>query len=435
MTSWLTANNITPYTYGDRVILHSPVGRCLLVADERHVMEYLHGDSRYRELFDKLADYVPLSRQRRVREPEDYTLLTVLPNNTCNFHCGYCYAASGRNGAVLDSDKLHAAIDFFIRFKPQGFSRPLTISFMGGGEPLLSWALVREAVVYAQNLAARSNLRLSVNLITNGSILTDEMLSFFLRHEVRVSVSFELIPEVQNTQRGSHDLVAAHIRQLIDVGVPVQLNATITPLNVGRMDEMLHIAFRHFPEVSSLMFEPVTGQSLFPTPADLRSFYDTYTEGFRKGLSLTAERGVKLVSFAYLRTVFPLERACPGEFCLTADGYITGCYCVGSPSDALFPLTCYGEVREGNVYLNRQRFQQLIHQDVYSRQECASCEVRWNCGGGCFHQYRSYDLPYREEVCRFTRKFVAMLVRYRVERHLCKEPDTDGSPRLIAYDS
>lgn len=433
--SWFTENNIISYAYGSRVILYSPIGRCLAVADSGHIDEYLHGDSRYRELFGKLTDYVPLSRQCRVREPEDYTLLTVLPNNVCNFHCGYCYAASGRNGSVLDSDKLHTAIDFFLHSKPQGFNRPLTISFMGGGEPLLSWPLVREAVVYAQALAAESGLRLSVSIITNGSVLTDEMLSFFLRHDVRISVSFELIPEVQNAQRGSYNQVAAHIRKLIDAGIPVQINATITPLNVGRMEEMLHIAFRHFPEVHSLMFEPVTGQSLFPTPADLRSFYDTYIEGFHNCLILAATRGVKLVSFAYLRSIFPLERACPGEFCLTADGYITGCYCVGSPRDALFPLTCYGEVREGIVCLDRERFQNLIRQDVYARQECADCEVRWNCGGGCFHQYRSYTPPYQEEVCRFTRKFVAMLVRYRVEQQLSKEPDTDRSPRLIVYDS
>lgn len=407
----LEDKNIFRYGYGKYEILYSPIARCMAVVEDRSA-------AGWHEVLQVLTDYVPISQQKKVKSPEDYTLLTVLPNNICNFACSYCYSAAGRNRSVLSLEKLFAAINYLITSKPVGFEKPLSISFMGGGEPMLSWENVKAGICFAESLAEERGVKLNISVITNGSVVNQECMDFFLRHNINVSVSFEILPEVQNVQRKNFDLVKQNIQTLCTAGVSVQINATITPLNVSRMSEMLMKAISDFPQIKSFMFEPATGEAIYGSTENIREFYLTYVTEFRRCLSIADGNGVNIISFAYLRTVYPLERACPGEFCITADGFITGCYCVGSPREPLFAQTQYGNVVDGKLVFDSDKFQALINENVYSRPECEKCVVKWNCGGGCFHQYKSYSKAFQEEVCFFTRNFVEMIVGYRVEKYL-----------------
>lgn len=401
----------------EQVILYSPIARRYAVLTEGQLDEFLL-DNAYADIFASLADYIPLEQQRKVRRPEDYTLLTILPNNVCNFTCSYCYSAAGRNGSKLLTDNLITAIDFFIDSKPDGFNRTLTISFMGGGEPMLSWECVTKGVVYARQKALQRGFKLNLRIITNGSIVNEEIIEFLKLHHIEVSVSFEIIPEIQNLQRKNYDVVRNNIQRMLEWGIPVQINSTITPANVERMEEMIHIMHTQYASIKNAMFEPVVAQDMFASPGEMRVFYEKYIEHFCTSLKLADQYGIALTSFAYLRTVFPLERACPGELCLTADGDITGCYCVATSNEPLFELTKYGHITNGQIVFDRDKFQKLISDNVYSKQECQSCQVRWNCGGGCFHQYKTYTKPYQEEVCRFTKLFVEHIVRYKAGKFM-----------------
>ena len=417
---WLKQYNVVRYSMGDSEIYYSPIGRSYVLAQSGQFEQFMnHGE--YKEIFTPLADYVPIAAQRKVKAPKDYTLLTVLPNNICNFSCSYCYSARGRNGAQLSVKDLEVAIKYFFESKPLGFTRPLTISFMGGGEPMLSWEVVREGIEYAKKLSQDRGLHLNIRIITNGSVLDEKQLVFIQQEDIAVSVSFELIPEIQNLQRKHYDEVYGNICRLLSYGIPVQVNATITPSNVERMTEMVEILHAHFPAIHNAMFEPVVGESLFPSPMAMKSFYTRYVGQFMAARKLADLYEIDLTSFAYLRTVFPLERACPGEFCITANGDITGCYCVATKNEPLFVYTKYGTVKQDSVEFDFTQYKRLLDWNVYAREECKDCPVKWNCGGGCFHQYQSYGKPYRDEVCLFTQQFVEEVVRYKVRRFIHRQ--------------
>lgn len=414
---WLADNNITMYKFGEYSVFYSPIGRCYVVATEEQFYEFIKKNS-YKEIFSHLVDYIPLDQQRKVRAPKDYTLLTVLPNNMCNFSCSYCYSALGRNNDQLSPHHLRKAIDYFFESKDEGFNRPLTISFMGGGEPMLSWDIVKYGIIYARKLSQLNSIKLNIRIITNGSIIKEEHLRLIKEQNVGVSVSFEIIPEIQAMQRKYNDIVTTNIKRLINFGIPVQLNATITPINVGRITEMIEIVNRDYSAVKNIMFEPVVAEAMFATPEAMRQFYQQYIDGFIQGRVLADKYNIDLTSFAYLRTIFPLERACPGEFCITAKGDITGCYCVDSERMQLFETTKYGSVSNTDIVFDEVKYRNLLNNNVYSKAECAECEVRWNCGGGCYHQYNTYSKPYRDEVCKFTKDFVKHIVEYKVKKKL-----------------
>lgn len=399
---------------GDKVIFYSPIARKYLVCSSKQENngQVVHALNRV------LACYIPVERQPHVQSPEDYTLLTVLPNNTCNFSCSYCYSALGRNGAVLELEKMLSAVDYFIDSKGAGFTKKLTISFMGGGEPLLSWEVVKKGILYALEKVSESGLGINIRIITNGSVLTGEMLDFFVGHKIALSVSFEILKDIQNLQRKNYDLVKSNIKKLLSAGVDVQINSTITPANVDRMEQMMRILHSEYPSVTNVMFEPVTARSLFSSPEALSCFYEKYMDGFMLCREIGEVFGISVTSFAYLRTIFPIMRACPGEFCVTADGFVTGCYCVSSPKEKLLSRVSYGKVTGKGIDFDRDAYHALMSDNVFNKKECADCPVKWNCGGGCWYQYNSYPEAYRKVVCDFTREFVRRLVIYKVNKQL-----------------
>ena len=87
--NWFKENAIYRYDDDEYVIMYSPIARKYAVAAEEHIVDFLKNGGNA-DVFRPLAEYVPLDRQNKVRAPRDYTLLTVLPNNVCNFNCSYC---------------------------------------------------------------------------------------------------------------------------------------------------------------------------------------------------------------------------------------------------------------------------------------------------------------------------------------------------------
>jgi radical SAM protein with 4Fe4S-binding SPASM domain len=379
-------------------------------------------------VIDKLQLFTLLKEQKnKVRQPEDYPLLTVLPNQKCNLRCVYCYSAAGRNSEELDINVLKRTIDFFIGSKPDGFGKPLSVSFMGGGEPLLSWDTVKQGIVYARQTADKRHLPIDFTVITNGTLLDDDMLDFLCKNNVNVSVSFEIIEEIQNLQRGNCLNVIKNLKRLVDNGITPQINATITPANVERQIEMIEIIEARFPTITNMMFEPVIAPELFVDELEMSEFYDRYTANFIAALQRFRQNGKSLTSFPYLRTVFPVERSCMGELCLAPNGDIACCYCITSPTDDYYTKVVYGKVKKSGVEFDRKKFDVLLADNVYMRPECTDCEVKWNCGGGCLYHRFQYKDTFDSVVCNFIRNFVKNIIterfRYRYIRQWGAMPE------------
>lgn len=414
--NWIEKGEITVFhePAEGKVILYSPLARRqTAISRDRYekvrVLDTTPDDLR------ELVDYVPFGERPHVSSPEDYTLLTVLPNNRCNFSCSYCYSSGCRNSAELDADKLRRCIDFFVdskKTRPE--RRNLVVSFMGGGEPMLSWNIVKEGIEYCERITAGTTVRVSFRIITNGSLLSDSQIDFIREHNVGLSVSFEILEDIQNLQRKNFRLVQDNLLKVLAAGIDTQLNVTVTPHNVGRIVESYTEMRRLYPQIRHAMFEPVTAQEMFATPADMSLFYDEYIRGFMKILTIGKREGVEITSFPYLRTVFPLRRACPGEFCITAEGCVTGCYCVSTPEHPLFRDTKYGEVAADGMTFDMEKFGSLLACNVDSREECRDCSARWNCGGGCYHLFHTYERDYTDAVCDFTRRFVEEIIKHKV---------------------
>ena len=81
--------------------------------------------------------------------PDSLHQLDILLNYTCNFKCVYCYSAQGRSQKEIDWISIKAMLDYlFDSNKKQ--TRPYVIHFSGGGEPLMSFQLIKQTVEYIE---------------------------------------------------------------------------------------------------------------------------------------------------------------------------------------------------------------------------------------------------------------------------------------------
>ena len=428
----LIRSNIFPIPVGSHFkipdeklyLVYAPFSDNALVATPDNVAEmanYMEDISQVKdpdiiETMETLLDHDPVKFSARLESPELFNRLAILPNNVCNFNCSYCYSAPGRSGKVLDENKLKATLDYFI--DPKRLAPPdiIYIAIMGGGEPLLSWDLVKFIIKYSNGQAAKYGFTTDISLVTNGSIISDEIIKLLKDNEVGVSVSFEILEEIQNKQRGHFNLVCQTIDKLISNGLAPKFRSTITPASVDRQKEMVEFVVNRFPGVSDIMFEAVTDAASFASPDDIKTFYDNYTDHFFAAQHFGAEKGLKVECSASRNLNLLVERFCPGTFALTPEGDISMCTRITSPLDTGFNDCVYGRMDDSGVMnIDREKLKKLSDINVYSMEKCRDCFAKWHCGGGCMAQRYAYDEEVLNLICDYTRSFTKRMLLERLE--------------------
>lgn len=390
-------------------MLYAPFAGSMLLADETGLKEINDAQLQPLRAEGDVSRFLS-----KVRQVEDIQKMAILPNHTCNFNCSYCYSAKGRSNTVLEKEKLKAGLDYFIN--PNRLQqRYLSISFIGGGEPLLSWPLVKYGIEYASELAEAHGFTLLMTLITNGSIMNEEIVETLKHYQVLPDVSFDVLEDAQNKNRRHFDLVCQTIDMLCQHQLVPSINATITPDTVERMEEMVAFMAERFPAVSNMVFEPVVSDEVFATAAELHDFYKKYLHHFFKAKKMAAQSGRYVTCRIYKNVDSLLERGCPSKITLTPQGDISICYCKSSPKEKKYEDRVYGKVENGAIRLDKAKFDAIHKIDVHAFEKCSGCFAKWHCGGGCMCPNDLYNDDYLEEVCVFTREMIRRVLLERME--------------------
>ncbi len=275
-----------------------------------------------------------------------------------------------------------------------------------GGEPLLAGPSTLAAVATAVRERLSSNVRLSVQVQTNGVLLNDGMLETFLSHHIRVGVSLDGAREDHDRHRGhangrgSYDQVADALR-LLNTGRYRDLYSGI--LCVIDIDADPLTTYR-----SLLAFDPPAINFLLP-----HGNWSTPPPGRTSG-SVSTPYGDWLV------TVFDYWYGAPRRATeirlfaeiinLALDGP-SWTESVGLSPVALVAVNTDGSMEQvdtlrssydgaagtGLNVMEHSFDDVLSHPAIVARQvglaalsdTCAECRLRLVCGGGCYpHRYR-----------------------------------------------
>ena len=338
------------------------------------------------------------------KSPHELYQVDILTNYICNFNCIYCYSAAGRSNKQVDFDSIKSVIDYlFCSGKKQDNS--YIINFSGGGEPLLSFDLIQKTVKYIKQVNLGKDYRYDIGIVTNGSLITPEIVDFLQNEQVNMVVSFEILKRLQNKERGSYDRIAANLDMMLERGYSFGIRTTFTPESVSCMCEMLEEVARRFPQLKRVVFDVVLAPSLFPTPESLQEYYNTFLDEFYKAKSLAIQNGIVLESVAVELLSMVRDRTCEGKIVLTPVGSISACARVSSPKEDHYDDYVYGNIDNGTVNFDQKSFANIInHNNIYSQPECHNCFAKWNCGGGCRLFNQSFDERYKKVRCDFVKR-------------------------------
>ena len=163
----------------------------------------------------------------------------------CNLFCAHCRASSD---GMQYSGELSTAECFKVVDQIAEVGKPILI--LTGGEPL-----VRPDVYEIGRYAVGKGLRVVMG--SNGTLVSSEVAARLKEIPLsRLSVSLDFpVPELQDKfrgQKGAFDAAIAGIANARKAGIEIQINSTITKLNVGYLNDLLSLA----QSVGAVAFHP-----------------------------------------------------------------------------------------------------------------------------------------------------------------------------------
>lgn len=214
-------------------------------------------------------------------------VLNLFFTNKCNLACTYCFVdKKNQRKASLDEVSLKRSVDLL--FDYTGINK--TISFKGG-EPLLEWLLLKKTCLYAEKEAKTKGLNLNLEIVTNGTLLTQQMVDFFIEHKVFLKISIDGKKESHDKSRllagknsgSTFDLVFENIKKIDWKGMNIAASMVIVPGTAERLVENLKfLNEKGFIQIDFYldMYANWTKADILKLKKSLKDFKKYYVETF-----------------------------------------------------------------------------------------------------------------------------------------------------------
>lgn len=160
----------------------------------------------------------------------------------CNLRCSYCYLPHVRED--MSSETGHAAIDAIFRSAVANGFKQVKLKY-AGGEPLLRFALVEELHTYSQQLAERNGIELEGVVLSNGTLLTAEMIEKLRSLGLRLMISLDGLGQYHDSHRpyaggrGSFADVAEAVDLALANGLTPNISVTVSSRTAEGLPEIM----------------------------------------------------------------------------------------------------------------------------------------------------------------------------------------------------
>ena len=298
----------------------------------------------------------------------------------CNVGCVYCQANNGVSCPSLFMSKEIAekAVDIAL----QSPAECLNFEFQGG-EPLLNFEIIKHIVSYAE--LNKGNHEISYNIVSNLTLLTDDILDYLVEHRFGISTSIDGPKSVHDLNRpfkdgsGTYMKAVSSIKKIQERGIRVGAIQTTTKAALKYPREIVH-AYKELG-FDNIFIRPLTPlgkatmnwKDIGYTPEEFLLFYyevvDELIQINKNGRFMKEDHSSILLSRIEGKFVNYMELRSPcgasiGQLAYYADGDIFTCdegRMLHEMGDHTFRL--------GNVFENS--YSQIINNGV-CRTVCAS---------------------------------------------------------------
>lgn len=344
--------------------------------------------------------------------------LVLVISQACNLACKYCYAQQGgygENQKLMTFDTLKKAIYRALELYPEGIRR---IQFFGG-EPLLNFELMKKGIEWIITHFENINLEIpSFTIVTNGTLITPEIHSFFNKYKVNVTVSIDGNKEVNDINRiyksnglGTYAKIVENLEMMNEErNYILMLEMTVDEANIKQFKESGKLL-----DIESLLqFKPDMFHivpAIWPDNCEncrrgdldyIESLKDYFAELTQKSAdSITLENSFNIMKASSMALLILKKRkkkhmcgAGLDEISISVDGDIYPCFAFIGEKEL-----CMGNVYEALSDRYKNVYEQCNNNRYDNIQECKECWANGlcsNCIGNAYLANSRIDKPIKE---------------------------------------
>ena len=132
------------------------------------------------------------AKLKPIRKDRDITKIGIhfLITSACNMSCSYCIFNNQLKMRPNDSVNFDAIFDKIIEITAATMPKEIDFTFTGG-EPLLRFERIVKIVEFIETFCGEKGIKYTFQITTNGSILTDQILSYITEKKFRVTISLD----------------------------------------------------------------------------------------------------------------------------------------------------------------------------------------------------------------------------------------------------
>ncbi len=398
---------------------------CSMIVDE-YLLNNIKGKNIDENLKMKLIQHGLASLRNpkislsKIKNKNIYFIIDV--TKRCNFNCLYCFRDLNDN-RTIDNKVLQDICKFILNVVEKRKLKNVTVQIWGG-EPLLAM----DKIEYVYNYFRNTNIKLKIDIETNGSLITDAIAKKLFDMKVNVGVSLDGKKEEQDIQRrlsngkSSNEMVKKGIKTLKKY---YQENISgITVITKYNYKEIVDIIdyFTNELKISNMKFNIVKdnpnanenkiGLSLEEVKAFANLLFDT--------VNLYNLMGIKFNEGNLQLRYRNLTERTSSNYCISNG-------CKGGEnllsidmSGNIYPceMTDYKNVKIGSIYeegklssnsylikqINRSKKTNIYFQEKLN-DECKNCPWHYYCQGGCTSRiiYSNGKMKYDEVECELNK--------------------------------
>lgn len=343
--------------------------------------------------------------------------ITLHVSNDCNLRCKYCFAKGGSYQQPCGMMNIETAKSF-VDFCVNCFDKIDQIVFFGG-EPMLNPPIMKFVCdkFYEYFESGKSSFIPDFGIITNGTILTDEILQFVKKYISVVTVSIDGPKEINDVNRvykngkGSYENISKFINTIRDkTSALVQYESTYTQchINAGYTHENILTALKKEFHIDGFVINDI----------------DVYSDAINKYWNDTSVEYLEKTNFEYMPDNFwDILRAVVRRETIQICSIVNNIFAVGVEGD-IYPchlLNGSDKKKLGNVSGINIFNSSLSYESFYSKiqfkknKKCKRCWARKLCSGCAVQKFynkeiEEFDTEPNKDLCELTKQHLEQIL-------------------------
>ena len=337
--------------------------------------------------------------------PDETTALNLWVHTTesCTLRCSYCYIEGKHTQNHMQEETIRQIEQQLIRTADERNLQSVYIR-LSGGEAMIRFKEWKQSLQRLFHEFESKECAFQAGFLSNLTLLTNEMISFFKEYDIPIGVSLDGLKEYHDRNRkfpdgsGSFSIVSRNLDKLLDNGIRVNILTVVSNENMAGLPDFCDwLVEKRLP----FRFSFVSGVHLDYSRLDpiLEECYRRFEKHIEAGYPFTRLHSLCDLKFNEL------------NFWTCSSGFSTGTVHVNG--DVYFCQVHLGSEKVlGSVVDEHHNLLDIIEQGAKYKggplpEECEACVYRYICSAGC-PLFRENG---KSSACSIYKKYIPIIYR------------------------